>query len=208
MKTSKQRTGRPTKAPAPGTRVSLGLKVTPSIKSRLDSSAKENGRTQSQEAEARLERSFANQELLSDVLESTFGKPGAGLLLLIGRYMKMVGPAAGFASDMTLEGSTDWMNNPYAFKQFAKGLDLLICHLTPPGAEWQAPNVQAGDFNIREIHENLGVGFAQTLINAITRPADAPTKELQTFGKVIREKIEELHAVREAKFRKLSDGNN
>jgi len=56
--------GRPTKAPSPGTRVSLGLKVTPAIKSSLDDAAKSNGRTQSQEAELRLERSFTEEAAL------------------------------------------------------------------------------------------------------------------------------------------------
>lgn len=44
--------------PKPGERVSLGLKVTADIKSRIDAAAKASGRTQSQEAELRIERSF------------------------------------------------------------------------------------------------------------------------------------------------------
>lgn len=52
--------GRPIKAPTPGTRVSLGLKVTPEIKRRLDQAARDSGRTQSQEAELRIEQSFRN----------------------------------------------------------------------------------------------------------------------------------------------------
>jgi predicted transcriptional regulator len=40
------------------TLVSLGLKVTPEIKQKLDEAARASGRTQSQEAELRLERTF------------------------------------------------------------------------------------------------------------------------------------------------------
>jgi hypothetical protein len=47
--------GRPAKCRLPGTRVSLGLKVTPRMKSIIDDAAKKNGITQSQEAEKRLE---------------------------------------------------------------------------------------------------------------------------------------------------------
>ena len=70
---STKRIGRPLKAPIPGKRVSLGLKVTPSIKEKLDRAAREGGRTQSQEAEVRLERSFDRDELRK-VLRAELGK--------------------------------------------------------------------------------------------------------------------------------------
>jgi hypothetical protein len=50
--------GRPRREPEPGERVSLGLRVTPDMKRRLDEAAAKSGRSQSQEAELRLERSF------------------------------------------------------------------------------------------------------------------------------------------------------
>lgn len=53
-----KRTGRPLNQPEPGRRVSLGLKVTAEMKRRIDDAARRNGRTQSQEAEARLEQAF------------------------------------------------------------------------------------------------------------------------------------------------------
>jgi hypothetical protein len=54
----KKRIGRPTKPPAPGERVPLGLRVTPEMKGRLEAAAQQNGRSLSQEAELRLERSL------------------------------------------------------------------------------------------------------------------------------------------------------
>jgi hypothetical protein len=63
MKTSTQRKGgRPLRPAVPGARVSLGLKVTPEIKTKLDEATRITGRTQSAEAEARLEQSFARDE--------------------------------------------------------------------------------------------------------------------------------------------------
>lgn len=67
METGKKRVGRPTKSPE-GERVSLGLRVTADIKRRLDAAAEASGRSQSQEAEFRLERSFDRQGLLEEVL--------------------------------------------------------------------------------------------------------------------------------------------
>jgi len=58
MPSEKKRTGRPVKKAAPGSRVSLGLKVTAQIKDLLDAQAKVSGRTQSQEAEMMIERTI------------------------------------------------------------------------------------------------------------------------------------------------------
>ena len=60
----KRRIGRPTKSPTPGTRVSLGLKVTPNIKRLLDGAAASSGRTQSQEAEMMIERCLTYDQTL------------------------------------------------------------------------------------------------------------------------------------------------
>jgi hypothetical protein len=54
-----QRKGRPLKVATPGTRVSLGLKVTASTKARIDEAAGLSGRTQSQEAELLIELGLA-----------------------------------------------------------------------------------------------------------------------------------------------------
>jgi predicted transcriptional regulator len=65
-----KRIGRPTKAPQPGKKVSLGLKVTADIKNRLDAAARASGRTQSQEAERRLEGSFEHENRLTQISDS------------------------------------------------------------------------------------------------------------------------------------------
>jgi hypothetical protein len=74
-----KRMGRPTKAPKADERVSLGLRVTADIKRRLDEAAERSGRSQSQEAEFRLERSFERQTLLREILVLVHG-PEAGNL--------------------------------------------------------------------------------------------------------------------------------
>jgi hypothetical protein len=75
--------------PTVGLRVPLSLRVTPEFKERLDAAAEQSGRSQSQEAELRLERSFDRQDLLLDVLVMTFGsKQTAGLVILLGMVME------------------------------------------------------------------------------------------------------------------------
>ena len=55
---TKKRVGRPRKEPEDGERVQLSFRVTPKLKRLLVGAADESGRSQSKEAEFRLERSF------------------------------------------------------------------------------------------------------------------------------------------------------
>ena len=50
---------------APGERAGLSLRVTPVVKKRLERAAEKNGRSLSQEAELRLERSFERETRLT-----------------------------------------------------------------------------------------------------------------------------------------------
>jgi len=81
------RRGRPTKAPDPGGKASLGLKVTPALKTRLELEAQQSGRTQSQEAEFRLERSFDRQDLLTDALVLAYGPKLAEIIQALAQAM-------------------------------------------------------------------------------------------------------------------------
>jgi len=56
--------GRPAKGCEPGPRVPLSLRVTPEAKRRLDAAATLSGRSQSQEAEIRIEQTFWLEELI------------------------------------------------------------------------------------------------------------------------------------------------
>jgi hypothetical protein len=76
-----KRMGRPTKPPTPGERVPLSLRVTAEIRDRLEKAAVEKGRSLSQEAELRIERSFDREELLPEVLTLAYGKPVADVLI-------------------------------------------------------------------------------------------------------------------------------
>jgi len=68
----KKKTGRPTKPGKKGERVPLGLRVTASLKEQLDSAALKSGRSQSQEAEFRLERSFQEEAMLGGFERMSF----------------------------------------------------------------------------------------------------------------------------------------
>ena len=63
-KSKPKRVGRPPKQPVSGERVSLGLRVTAELKSALDNAAARSGRSQSQEAELRLQNSLESDKHL------------------------------------------------------------------------------------------------------------------------------------------------
>jgi hypothetical protein len=86
-KGASKRMGRPTKPPTPGDRVGLSLRVTAEIKERLEASATYKGRSLSQEAEFRLERSFETQSLLMEVLTLAYGVPLAEFLSALGERL-------------------------------------------------------------------------------------------------------------------------
>ena len=59
----KKRRGRPQRTPEPGERVGIGFKVTPALKAAIEAACAKSGRSQSQEIELRLERSFGFEGL-------------------------------------------------------------------------------------------------------------------------------------------------
>jgi len=134
MATDRKRTGRPTKRAIPGTRVSLGLKVTPAIKDRLDQSAMASGRTQSQEAELRLERSFGREDLLPETLALAYGHEAGGLLFAAGMVMTKVGvTAAHELSIRSRSGPRNWLDDPYSYDQAGRALVDFVDRARPPG---------------------------------------------------------------------------
>jgi hypothetical protein len=96
-----KRMGRPTKAPTSGERVPLGLRVTADTKRRLDAAAETSGRSQSQEAELRLEQSFTADDALGgpDMRAATY--------LMASRFN-----SAGRAMAHSKQISGDWIHDP------------------------------------------------------------------------------------------------
>ncbi|MGE0117654.1 MAG: TraY domain-containing protein [Dongiaceae bacterium] len=138
MTGQRKRAGRPTKAAPPGTRASLGLKVTADTKRRLEEAAKASGRTQSQEAEARLERSFD--------FDAALGGPQiADLVKAIGHTMSAAGALAFSLATGKSGRDGRWLSHPYAFNQAVQAAHRLIEASRPageivvPSVDWPGP---------------------------------------------------------------------
>lgn len=78
----------PKRDPLPGERFTIATRVRPELKRRLDAAAEESGRSQAQETELRLERSFDRQGLLPEILGLAYGDDIAADLMRLGAKMK------------------------------------------------------------------------------------------------------------------------
>ena len=158
---STKRMGRPTKAPRPGERVSLGLRVTADIKSKLDEAARHSARSQSQEAEFRLERTFADDDRLG-------GPRLVELLEAMASAMRITGQTAALAESDNEMNQGQWLSLPYAFDQATKAALAVLKQHRPKG-ERGVPRLDrslSGDQKKRfeailPILENLGERVAQ-----------------------------------------------
>ena len=74
-------------AAQPSKRVPLSLRVTPQVKALLDAASAKSGRSQTQEIEFRLERSFDRDGMLPEVLSRAYGGQLAGLLMVLGEVL-------------------------------------------------------------------------------------------------------------------------
>ena len=147
--------GRPKRKPSPGERVHLGFRVTPDLKQHVERAADRSGRSISQEAEMRLERSFEREGLLSEALELAYGRRLAAILLMLGKAMKDTGEIVAFASTRTIEGKENWLDTPSAFDQAAKSAAHVLEALRPSGDATPPAFPHS---------EQLGVGFANAAL--------------------------------------------
>jgi hypothetical protein len=169
-----RRTGRPPKARTPGKRASLGLKVTDEIKERLDGAAKANGRTQSQEAETRLERSFRNEDLLPQLLDLAYGPETAGLLMVIGECVERATAHIGYSDMASLErGGGEWIERRWTYRQVKEAIETVLRALEPPSTgEPETPEAVLHIFR-QEQSGLTGQFFAKNTLAALCAPDDA-----------------------------------
>jgi hypothetical protein len=184
--------GRPTKPPTPGRKSPLGLRVTPEIKDALDSAAQRNSRTQSQEAELRIEATFRAEQQLSQGLELVYGKRIAGLLTLLGHVLRDLGPTASNVATLSAEVDPDWLSNPFAVDQAEKAIGFIFDAIRPEGdpvpVHLRGPLVIFGN-DLNAIHRELGKAMVAPYLAAIADPATALSADLQRIGTEVRDRL-------------------
>ena len=105
--------GRPPLDPGVAKRASFNTRLRPALKLALETAAKQEGRSLSEEIEFRLERSLDDERHLADALELGFGRQVAGLMLAIGYVIKEAVPAR-------RPGELGWLSSPEAFREIVE----------------------------------------------------------------------------------------
>jgi hypothetical protein len=167
-----KRLGRPIKAAGPGRKVSLGLKVTSDIKGKLDNAAMLSGRTQSQEAEFRLEQSFAIANFTHQALVLAYGPTLTALILIVAKAMSEAGGMVAAKAGVTPTGFTDWSDNPIAFDQAVIAANALF--------EAARPSYEVGHSAIDNT-DDLGIKVANSILDSLTLCATRPVRSAATW---------------------------
>jgi hypothetical protein len=134
------------------------------LKQKLDAAALVSGRSQSQEAEFRIEHSFDRQDLLFDVLRIAYGgnKKIAGLMMTLGAVFLVAGEAV--ASDSKIRErlkSRDWTSDPAVCDIAIEAAHTVLESFRPAGV---VPWKDAG----------VGVLTANTFIKTIRHDSGNP----------------------------------
>jgi hypothetical protein len=169
-KTSARTKTRPAEA---AKRVPLSLRVTPQLKARLDAAAAETGRSQTQEIEFRLERSFDRQDLLLDVLANAFGPQAAKLLEVVGRalhtsagWMRVMTLIADSSSNSSAASGVAWpedcLDNPRVYDQAVKAITSVLERLRPSGD--REPRAELAEALKKSGWENFGERVADYVL--------------------------------------------
>jgi len=115
---------------AQGVRHPLSFRISADMLEELDALSRLSGRSRSQEAELLLERALSGREYLQDSLNSLFGLQGAGVINLMGMFLRNHG---------------DWMNDPDDFAAMRQRFNYILDagspeRLPPPSFELDPPD--------------------------------------------------------------------
>jgi hypothetical protein len=150
--------------------VDIKIRMKEPLRAEIEKAATRRGVSMNAEMVDRLERSFSDEAWASHVFEARYGKQLAGVLEMVGRAMHETGTHVGFAATGTLEGATNWLDEPYAFDQAVKAAGEILEALRPPGDV--APKGSAvkniGDLSpLDDFALRIGAGFAMGLLEAV-----------------------------------------
>lgn len=138
-----------------GKRHPLNVRTTFETRQRLEKAAIDSGRSLTQEAEVRIERSFHSEDFAVSALEMTYGAEIAGIALAVADVLHTAAIAtrALLAHDV-LDGS-GWMDDPVAFNNAVKGVQVLLDGLRPPGEPSPIPVRLIGPDATQEVLDAL-----------------------------------------------------
>lgn len=154
-----------------GERLPLGLRVTKETKQSLSRASYLSGRSQSQEAEFRLEQSFQATRTLFDSLDLAYGRHWTGIMLALAHAAHMTGTRAMAINHWDFSGAENWVLDPFAFDQAVKAINTLLEALRPHGEIKAAPLFDFAHLPVGT-YERIGEEFARGVLDKIGKPDD------------------------------------
>jgi hypothetical protein len=163
MKAEGKRRGRPPLEPGKAKRAAFNARLRPALKLALETAARQQGRSLSEEIEFRLERSLDQERHLADALELSFGRQVAGLMLAIGHVMK---EASREYQLRRRPGELGWLSNPDHFSSIVESIDLLLEVISPDAN----PSVWASLREARDDESDTPRAYASIVAEAMASP--------------------------------------
>jgi hypothetical protein len=154
-----------------GERLPLGLRVTKETKQRLNRASQLSGRSQSQEAEFRLEQSFQATRTLFDALDLAYGRHWTGIVLALAHAAHMTGTRAMAVNHWDFYGAENWVLDPFAYDQAVNAIKAVLEAFRPKGEIKVAPVYDFAHFPAGT-YERLGEEFARGILEKIGKPND------------------------------------
>jgi hypothetical protein len=159
-------------APTVGTaeqKSTVSVRITPALKDKLVAAMRMSDRSMSQEAEVRLELSFAREGTVIEVLDHQYGRWLAGLVLLIANVMYLSSKTA-MISVLTSEDLKsyfeiakskldDWHREPFAYDQAVRAAHAILEAFRPEG---DLVTPKWGDPKAGEKMANAAAGMIKT----------------------------------------------
>jgi hypothetical protein len=165
------------KGSKPPTKSTISVRISPQTKRALDRACRENDRSLSAEAEARIEQTLRDQTQAILFSEDQYGRQLSAFLEVLGRAMR---DAVRVASAMVEEPNPDWLNDGYLYDQAQQAAVAILRLARPEGDSAPKGDVPAALLAAAEISSDwrspakqrlqIGQEIAARLITALEDP--------------------------------------
>jgi hypothetical protein len=116
-----------------GKRYPLSMRTTFDIRQHLEKASAASGRSLAQEAEVRIEQTFAAEKSLIEALSFNYGPELAFVMQAVGEAMKLAGAEAAFYARAYSNDARGWWDHPYAFTQAMQAAHAILTAVKPDG---------------------------------------------------------------------------
>jgi hypothetical protein len=153
----KRRPGRPRSRPDEEPGQFVGFRAPRELKNRRETTAAQNGRSISTEAQFRLEQSFRNEDV-DRVMDMAYGPQTAGLIEALGLAIR---DTVTLSSSPASPLQSGWLSDPNIFASVKEAVDTIFDRLRPAGNG--VPVSRPGPFGPSPVGKGVADGILQDI---------------------------------------------